>query len=91
MTMDVVVKEDSPYIEIDQLDPLVDDLIHIRVLGLIPGSRVTILATLKEKGQEFGSSACFSADDNGTVDVSQQPSLDGTYTGGNALRNYFNP
>ena len=91
MTMDEVVNADSPYIEIGQLDPLVDDLIHIRVIGLIPGSRVTILASLKEKGQEFGSSACFSADDNGTVDVSQQPSIEGTYTGGNALRNYFTP
>ena len=81
MDMSHVFNKNCVTLDTGQIDPLVDDLIRIRVLGLVPGTQVTIHTTLKEKERSFGSAGCFIADDNGVVDVSQQPSIQGTYTG----------
>ena len=68
-------------LDIGGTELLVDDVIRIRILGLVPDSQVTIHTTLKERGRFYGSSGCFNVDGNGIVDVSQQPSIHGTYTG----------
>lgn len=68
-------------ITVDNEDPLVDDRIKITVTGLQKYQHVTIKAEVVEKRQVFAGSGCFVADDNGAVDLSQQSSLSGTYTG----------
>lgn len=66
---------------VDNEDPLVDEEIRIIVKGLQKKQLVTVRAEVNEKGQVFAGSGCFVADDNGLVDVSRQPSTNGTYKG----------
>jgi hypothetical protein len=66
---------------VDNEDPLVDEEIRIIVKGLQKKQLVTVRAEVNEKGQVFAGSGCFVADNNGLVDVSRQPSTNGTYKG----------
>ena len=77
--------ENSVSLDVDKTEPLVDDVIRIRVLGLVSCSQITVLVTLKEKGHDYGSTACFNADEEGIVDISERPSIQGTYTGTHLL------
>ena len=60
---------------------LVDDPLKIQICGLEPREDVTLFAVLEENGMSFISSACFVADYDGKIDVSEAVSLSGTYTG----------
>ncbi|XP_045161066.2 acyl-coenzyme A thioesterase 1-like [Mercenaria mercenaria] len=71
----------SAFITVDKEDPLVDEVIKINIKGLQKNQHVTVRAEVIEKGQVFAGSGCFVADDNGTVDISKQPSTCGTYKG----------
>ena len=73
--------ENSVSLDVDKTEPLMDDVIRIRVLGLVPCSQITVHVALKEKGHDYGSTACFNVDEEGIVDLSQRPSIQGTYTG----------
>ena len=83
--MSGLVSENSVSLDIDQTEPLIDDVIRIRVLGLAPCSQITVHVTLKEKGHDYGSTACFNVDEEGIVDISERPSIQGTYTGTHVL------
>jgi dienelactone hydrolase len=56
---------------------LEDEVVQIRLTGLPPGGRVT----LKAKSLSWESAATFAASQAGAVDVTRQPSLEGTYRG----------
>ncbi|XP_053387306.1 uncharacterized protein LOC123563546 [Mercenaria mercenaria] len=66
---------------VDKEDALVDEVINITLNGLQEKQHVTVRAEVNEKGQIFAGSGCFVADDNGTIDISTQPSTHGTYEG----------
>ncbi|XP_045161068.2 acyl-coenzyme A thioesterase 1-like [Mercenaria mercenaria] len=71
----------SAFITVDKEDPLVDEVIKIIIKGLQKNQHVTVRAEVVEKDQVFAGSGSFVADDNGTVDISEQPSTCGTYKG----------
>ena len=52
-----------------------------RIEGCGRGERIEVQATVEVMGQRFESSAVFTADDDGTVDVAVSESSDGSYTG----------
>ena len=60
---------------------LADESLNITATNLEPGQEVTLVARMTENKTTFVSSACFVANQNGEVDVSQQASLSGSYTG----------
>ena len=62
-------------------EPLVDDLINIRVTGLTASHHVTILARLAERDKRLYSLAQYEADQSGEVNLEQSESLGGLYTG----------
>jgi hypothetical protein len=59
-----------------------DRRIPVRITGSPPGSTVEFEATLvDDDGIEWASQATFTADDQGVVDLAEQPPESGTYTG----------
>ena len=68
-------------VTISPRNPLIDEILHITIHGLKPGQNVTIKASTTEGNAAFSSFACYNADGNGFVRVSEQPAVSGTYTG----------
>ena len=68
-------------LQIQPKHSLVDSNLQIVVRGLRPGQEVTLIARLTENTNAHVAYACFEATPNGVVDVNNQPSLSGTYTG----------
>ncbi|XP_041658722.1 acyl-coenzyme A thioesterase 1-like [Cheilinus undulatus] len=61
---------------------LFDEPVQVKVAGLKSREVVTMRAkTTDERGMVFSSSATYSADENGEIDLSKDPSLSGSYTG----------
>ena len=60
---------------------LIDDPLKIQICGLESKEDVTLFAVLREDEMVFVSSACFVADNDGKIDVSEAVSMSGTYTG----------
>jgi dienelactone hydrolase len=61
--------------------PLLDDVVRIRLTGVQPGAAVTIKAEAELRGRTFRSRATFTADESGRVDVLRQAPTAGTYSG----------
>ncbi|KAL4237977.1 hypothetical protein ACF0H5_002688 [Mactra antiquata] len=68
-------------IVVDNEEALVDDVIIIEVKGLEKNQPITVRAETTEKDQVFAGSGCFTADDNGYVNLFKHASSSGTYTG----------
>lgn len=67
-------------------DALIDEPRAIRVQGLAPGQRITIVAeTERAGGILWRSQADFEANESGVVDVASQASLAGSYEGVSAM------
>lgn len=64
---------------------LVDDSLSVNVVGLSPFQEITVMATTtsteSKKQITFGAYGQFKASGDGCVDLSRDPSLNGTYTG----------
>ena len=60
---------------------LVDDKTRYSIEGLAPEQNVTVAAVLKEEKATFISHAHYRADTRGSVDLSQDISLGGSFTG----------
>jgi len=80
----------TPDIQIQPDPSLVDEKVDIIISGLKPNQSVTLKATMEEnqpspwgvgdnKGRVWQSYAEFTADENGTVDLSEQAPVQGTY------------
>ncbi|PAV28603.1 hypothetical protein CIL05_15000 [Virgibacillus profundi] len=73
---------DMPQFTVTPENALVDEMIRIQLTGCIPNKAVTIYAEMNdEANRTFTSYAVFEADDNGTVDISNQKPLTGSYDG----------
>lgn len=59
---------------------LVDEVVKIVVSRLRPFQKVTVEAHVEEDNKRFASYAHFVANQNGKVDLTQHPSLGGSYT-----------
>jgi dienelactone hydrolase len=81
-----------PVIQIQPNPSLVDEKVDIKISGLKPNQSVMLKATMEEnqpstwqagnnKGRVWQSSAEFTADENGTVDLNNQAPVQGTYQG----------
>ncbi|KAJ8309355.1 hypothetical protein KUTeg_014229 [Tegillarca granosa] len=62
-------------------NPLVDEVVHIKVQGLSAGAPYTIRSSLCENKTNFSACGCYIADDNGVVDVGKSFCIEGTYSG----------
>lgn len=72
----------SPLLRVKPEKALLDEVVSISVSGLSPGQTVTIKATMPDNhGAVWQSSAEFTADRNGGVDLSKQSPKSGSYTG----------
>ena len=60
---------------------LMDENLEIMITGLAKQQKATLHAVIREGKAVFESCCCFSADDEGNVDLTSQPSLEGSYTG----------
>jgi hypothetical protein len=60
---------------------LVDDKTRYSVEGLAPEQNITVAAVLKEENATYISHAHYRADNRGGVDLSQDVSLGGSFTG----------
>lgn len=60
--------------------------IHVRVVGLYPGDRVTIGSSAYDySGALWQASAVFTADGSGTVDLADRAPVSGSYSGADAM------
>lgn len=76
----------SPVIHIKPDTALVDEVVSIRVTGLMPGQTVAIKATMIDRrSREWASRAVFTADRSGIIDVSRQAPTEGSYSGIDAM------
>ena len=67
-------------IDVDHPVASEDQPIHVRVVGLRPGERVTLMAhTTDQHGLEFESANTFAADGRGTVDLATAEPIIGSY------------
>jgi len=73
--------EQVPRFEIPQQTFLIDEPIPIVISGLPPGRAVTV----KLRGDEWSSSARFTADQNGVVDLGRMAPASGSYQGIDAM------
>ena len=60
---------------------LMDENLEIKITGLAKQQKATMHAVIREGKAVFESCCCYSADDDGNVDLTSQPSLAGSYTG----------
>jgi dienelactone hydrolase len=67
--------------EIDDAQPLIDEPVGFCVTEVAPGAVVVVSAHFELGGTACESSGHFTADSQGVVSPSEQPSLDGTYRG----------
>lgn len=70
----------APEIEILPSQACLDEQVSIRLLGLTPGQRIALQASMRDDlDREWRSHAVFEASDVGIIDVSSQKPLAGTY------------
>ena len=60
---------------------LVDDKLELKICGLGRHQKATVHAVINEAGAMFESCCCYTADENGEVNLATQPSQAGSYTG----------
>lgn len=78
--------DDIPQFTVTPENALVDEMIQIQLNGCPPDASVTIYAkTQDEENNTFQSHAVFKADDSGTIDLSRQKPLSGSYDGVDAM------
>lgn len=70
-----------PELHINPENPLIDEKFTVKVTGLIAGQAITIHSSVNEHDARFAAIGCYRADEQGVVDVTKCPSIDGTYTG----------
>ena len=76
----------SPQITITPTSALIDESVQILLSSFSPNVRVTLHAhTLDDANKEWVSQATFVTDENGSVDVSTQPPVAGTYHDADAM------
>src|SRR5579859_523458 len=76
-----MVDQLQPRIEITPATALVDEKVAICLEGFAPHQRVTLHVRVNDaKGTEWSSHAAFEVDAQGTLDLSKQSPLSGTYT-----------
>ncbi len=69
-------------IEVFPKQALVDEAVHVRVLGLMPSEKVTVHAECTDfRNQRWESHADFQVDRNGIVDLASLAPVSGTYSG----------
>jgi len=71
----------DPAIKFDPSEPLMDEVVVIRITGLPPGSLCTVRSRTLLAGKTCQATATFKANAQGIVDVSQQAPAKGSYTG----------
>ena len=75
-----------PQIMITPASALIDEQVQIILSGFTPNVRVTLhVYTQDDANKEWTSQATFITDENGTLDVSTQPPVAGTYQGADAM------
>jgi dienelactone hydrolase len=76
----------APLIEVNEPVALVDEAVHLRVTGLAAGERVEIgLEGPAADGVQWRSSGIWRADDDGVVDLREDPPLTGSYAGADGM------
>lgn len=68
-------------IHFDPKEPLMDEVVRIRVTGLNPGAECTIQSRAQIGPRMAEASATFQADDQGTVDIAKLAPTKGSYSG----------
>ncbi len=80
------VKPTSPSFEVRPLDALIDEPVFLQVEGLRAGEQVTLRARMERgKSGVWSSSATFTADPDGVVDLARQAPDAGSYEGVDAM------
>jgi dienelactone hydrolase len=69
----------------DPKEPMADEVVNIRITGLMPASVVTVRARADWFGKVWQGVATFKADDQGAVDLGKHPPLKGPYSGVDAM------
>ena len=69
------------YISIDKPVAMMDEAIHISISNLKPWQKITIVAQIEDGHALYTSYAHYIADQNRIVNLTTDPSLDGTYQG----------
>jgi Acyl-CoA thioester hydrolase/BAAT N-terminal region len=70
--------------ELPRQDVLIDDTIPIVVSGLMPGATATVRLRSGQDGQ-WTSSATFTADDRGSIDLTRMAPVKGSYKDADAM------
>jgi dipeptidyl aminopeptidase/acylaminoacyl peptidase len=84
LSLPVPVRADVAF-QFDPKEPLVDEVVNIRLTALPAGSVVTIRARADWFDKAWQGFATFRADDKGTVNLGEQAPLKGTYSGVDAM------
>ena len=71
----------GPYISVSDPISMIDTPIEISIRKLQPLQKITIVAGIEFKQAQFISHAHFIANQKGMINVTTDPSLDGTYQG----------
>src|SRR5215213_3723280 len=72
----------SPLLTVEPASALLDEPVVIRLTGLVPAERVSLTATMTDHfGRQWHSSATFTADSRGIIDVPTQAPIAGSYDG----------
>ncbi|WP_217588880.1 alpha/beta fold hydrolase [Lentibacillus saliphilus] len=76
----VLKEEKEPVIIIDKLHSYIDEEINIKVINCEPNEMVTLKATMRDDmGKNFESEATFQARKDGTVSLSHEKPVEGSY------------
>ena len=71
----------SPNLVITPKTSLIDQKVHIRLKGLEPNQMIRLVAKVRENNINFQSNCLLRASDGGEIDLNNDASLGGTYTG----------
>jgi pimeloyl-ACP methyl ester carboxylesterase len=78
--------DSTPVIEVDDATALADQPVRIRVTGLAPAQRVTVIAEATDySGQAWRAHANVIANGDGVADLSRDAPTDGSYQGADAM------
>ena len=72
---------DMAVIKATPITTLVDENVTIKLSGFDPGSKVTVRSYLPEPGLHFEAHGHFVVNVHGEVSLTDEPSIEGTYTG----------
>lgn len=68
-------------VSVDKSECLMDEDTNVKVTGLSPKDKVTVIATTEQQGYTFWSHGLFSADEDGAIDLSRDKPITGSYDG----------